>query len=203
MALVDTAERQASGLGRESAGEGEKLGSPLMRIVRISLLVVGAIVAPFFGFVLGAMAAAVLTRLLTGDPAIVDTAIPLAGIGGAAAAVIGWTRLLRLAHYRHLRRLRRSGPAVQGRVVAARTSFAKNPRGPGHWTVRLEVDWTDPLNGRTHQASKAFRFFDRNGEGAHDFRRRHRAESAIGVLPGRRRGFLLDVPELPAWWDRW
>lgn len=174
-----------------------------MRIVRIALLVVGAIVAPFLGFVLGAMTAAVLTRPLTGDPATVDTAIPLVGIGGAAAAVIGWTRLLRLAHYRRLRRLRRSGPAVQGRVVAARTSFAKNPRGPGHWTVRLEVAWTDPLNGRTHEASRAFRFSEQNVEGARDFRRRHRAGSAIGVLPGRRRGFLLDVSELPAWWDRW
>ncbi|AOP47737.1 hypothetical protein [Streptomyces lydicus] len=173
-----------------------------MRIVRIALLVVGAIVAPFSGFVLGATAAAVVARALTGDPAIVDTAIPLAGIAGTTAAAIGWTRLLRLAHYRHLRRLRRSGPAVQGKVVAARTSFAKNPRGPGHWTVRLQVAWTDPLDGRTHEASKAFRFSERHGEGARDFRRRHRAESAIGVLPGRRRGFLLDVPELPAWWDR-
>lgn len=175
-----------------------------MRIVRIALLVAGAVVAPFVGFVLGAMAAAVLARSLTGDPATVDTAIPLVGIGGAAAAVIGWTRLLHLAHHRHLRRLRRSGPALEGRVVAARTSFAKNPRGPGHWTVRLKVAWTEPSNGRTHETSKAFRFSERNGEGARDFQRRHRAESAIGVLvlPGRRRGFLLDVPELPAWWDR-
>ncbi|WP_157878618.1 hypothetical protein [Streptomyces chattanoogensis] len=91
---------------------------------------------------------------------------------------------------------------MRGRVVAARTSFAKNPRGPGHWTVRLEVAWTDPSNGRTHEASKTFRFSEQNGEGARDFQHRHRAESAIGVLPGRRRGFLLDVPELPAWWDR-
>ncbi|MGW2634972.1 hypothetical protein ACWC2K_37500 [Streptomyces chattanoogensis] len=158
----------------------------IARIVRIALLVVGAIVAPFVGFVLGAMAAAVVARPLTGDPAVVDTVIPLVGIGGAVGAVIGWTRLLRLAYYRRLRRLRRCGPAVQGRVVAARTSFAKNPRGPGHWTVRLEVAWTDPGNGRTRQASKAFRFSERNGEGARDFQRRHRAESAIGVLPGRR-----------------
>ncbi|BDM74590.1 hypothetical protein HEK616_80770 (plasmid) [Streptomyces nigrescens] len=174
-----------------------------MRVIRIALLVMGAVVAPFFGFLLGAMAAAVLVRPLTGDPATVDTAIPLVGLGGTTAAVVGWIRLLRLAHYRHLRRLRRSGPAVQGKVVAARTSFAKNPRGPGHWTVRLEVVWTDPRNGHTHQASKAFRFAERHGEDAHDFQRRHRAESSIGVLPGRRRGFLLDVPELPAWWDRW
>ncbi|MGW1056190.1 hypothetical protein [Streptomyces sp. NPDC002521] len=173
-----------------------------MRIVRIALLVVGAIVTPFVGFVLGATAAAVLARLLTDDPAIVDTVIPLVGIGGAAAAVISWTRLLRLAHYRHLRQLRRSGSAVRGEVVAACTSFAKNPRGPGHWTVRLEVAWTDPGNGCAREASKAFRFTERNREGARDFQRRHSAGSAIGVLPGRRRGFLLDVPELPAWWDR-
>ncbi|MER6304710.1 hypothetical protein [Streptomyces sp. NPDC001657] len=174
-----------------------------MRIVRIALLVMGAIVAPFIGFLLGALAAALLTRPLTGDPAIVDTAIPLVGIAGTAAAVIGWTRLLRRAHYRHLRRLRRAGPALQGRVVAAHTSFAKNPRGPGHWTVRIEVAWTDPRNGRAHKAGKAFRFSQQNGEGARDFQRRHRAGSAIGVLPGRRGGFVLDVPELPAWWDRW
>ncbi|MFF3918529.1 hypothetical protein ACFYZB_34715 [Streptomyces sp. NPDC001852] len=173
-----------------------------MRNVRIALLVMGAIITPFVGFVLGAMAAAVLARPLSGDPATVDTAIPLVGIGGAAAAVISWTRLLRFAHYRHLRRLRRSGPAVQGKVVAARTSFAKNPRGPGHWTVRLEVAWTDPSNGCTRTASKAFRFTERNRESAHDFQRLHSAESTIGVLPGRRCGFLLDVPELPAWWDR-
>ncbi|WP_369386303.1 hypothetical protein AB5J72_00785 [Streptomyces sp. CG1] len=173
-----------------------------MRIVRIALLVVGAVVTPFVGFVLGGMAAAVLARPLTGDPATVDTAIPLVGTGGAAAAVISWTRLLRFAHYRHLRRLRRSGPTVRGKVVAARTSFAKNPRGPGRWTVRLEVAWTDPSNGCTHEAGKAFRFTERNGEGARDFQRRHSAESAIGVLPSRRCGFLLDVPELPAWWDR-
>ncbi|MFI0220457.1 hypothetical protein [Streptomyces lydicus] len=173
-----------------------------MRIVRVALLVVGAIAAPFIGFVLSAIAAAILARWLTSDPPIVDIAIPLAGIAGAAAAVFGWTRLLRLAHYRHLRRLRRSGPAVQGKVVSAHTSFAKKPRGPGHWTVRLQVAWTDPGNGRTHEASTAFQFSEQNGGGARDFQRRHRAESAISVLPGRRRGFLLDVPELPAWWDR-
>ncbi|MER6031030.1 hypothetical protein [Streptomyces sp. NPDC001851] len=173
-----------------------------MRIVRIALLVMGAIATPFTGFFIGAIAVAVLVRPLTGDPAIVDTAVPLVGIGGAAAAVIGWIRLLHFAHYRHLRRLRRSGSAVRGKVVAARTSFAKNPRGPGHWTVRLEVAWTDPGNGRTHEASKAFRFTERNVESVRDFERRHRAGSAIGVLPGRGSGFLLDVPELPAWWDR-
>lgn len=173
-----------------------------MRIVRITLLVIGAIVTPFVGFAVGAMAAAVLATRLTGDPTTVDTAIPLVGIGGAVAAVLCWTRLLRCAHYRRLRRLRRSGPAVQGKVVEARTAFVKNPRGPGHWTVRLKVAWTDPNNGCTHEASKAFRFTERNGEGARDFQRRHGVESVIGVLPGRRCGFLLDVPELPAWWDR-
>lgn len=149
-----------------------------MRIVRIALLVAGAVVAPFVGFVLGAMAAAVLARSLTGDPATVDTAIPLVGIGGAAAAVIGWTRLLHLAHHRHLRRLRRSGPALEGRVVAARTSFAKNPRGPGHWTVRLKVAWTEPSNGRTHETSKAF--------GSPSGTARAPATSSVATVPSRR-----------------
>lgn len=120
---------------------------------------------------------------------------------GLLAAVLGWRGLLRHGHRWRLARIRRHGQPVTGRVRDVEHRYNPNLLGADAHFVRLDVEWTDPVDAQSRRRVCTFYFTEKDEGAADEFCAKHPIGAEVELWV-RRRDMVVDVAATPAWWER-
>jgi hypothetical protein len=172
---------------------GSRFGISLAWTV-VMVLIVAILVAA--GLLLGAELYEQLHHHSDGDQSWI---VPVGGLAGALLGISichlarGWVQRLRLS------RLRRTGVAATGHVVARLDEYASNPRGPGMTVYRVTAAWTDEAGPQ--MGERRYRFWGR-GDRAFEALTERGAEIRIRYPSGRPQRFVIDIPYAPTMADQ-